>query len=183
MSLSAQQKSAVEVEKISFTPERLGRENWIRASVQVRCHGGTPGARGTRTFANRVRVVLTLAYQGASERDFQFYTSEATAISLIAGQQYDYAFYLPYDLLNKRDQIRREPFGYLAEVYVEDELMPLNRNSAGSQPTPETLESFRSRASREAAVNEGVLIPVYLSPFWSPRTAEISPVFLRKDSR
>jgi hypothetical protein len=140
-SLFAQQKDIVEVDRVNIDFVRGGGD-WLVVNVKVRCNGGTAGARGPRTFANKVRVVLTMAYQGATEREFQFYTSESTAIALIGGQTYDFAYYLPFDLLNKRDNIRKEPFGYLVELFVEDQPIPLNRNSVGKQPTPETLQSF-----------------------------------------
>lgn len=180
---SQQQQALVEVDRVAFATERLGQQgNWLRADVTVRSHGDpTAALRTAQRFASNVRVVLTLAYQGATDGEFFFYTSEATAVALEAGRTHNYAFFLPYDILNRRDGIRREPFGYLVEIFVGDREMPLGRNSVdGRNVKPDTLQAFRDRAAREAMVNEGILVPIYFSPFWTPQTAGVSPAYLIK---
>lgn len=177
------QQALVEVDRVAFSTERLGNQgSWLRVGVTVRSNGD-PAAptKAAQRFANNVRVVFTMAYQGATDGEFFFYTSEATAVALEAGRTHDFAFYLPYDLLNRRDGIQREPFGYLVELFVGDREMPLGRNSVdGRNVKPDTLQAFRDRAGREARINEGLLVPVYLSPFWEPRIAGNYPAFMRK---
>lgn len=180
---SQQQQALVDVDRVNFSTERLGQQgNWLRADVTVRSHGDpTATPQSAQRFASNVRVVLTLAYQGATDGEFFFYRTEATAVALESGRTHNYPFYLPYDVLNKRDGIRREPFGYLVEVFVGDREMPLGRNSVdGRNVKPDTLQAFRDRAAREAMKNEGILVPLYLSPFWNVQSAGVAPAFLVK---
>jgi len=181
--LPAYGNAPVEPIRVDFSFDRLGRENWVRATVEVRSNGNpTAESSRARSFASNVRVVLNLAYQGEGDGDFHFYVAEATAVALERGRTHQFVFYLPYDLLNRRDGIRREPFGHLVEIFVEGEEMPITRNSVGRQPTPESLQSFRDRVARESMNTQGIFVPIYLSPFWTQQTAAVSPAFIRREN-
>jgi hypothetical protein len=91
-------------------------------------------------------------------------------------------FYLPPEVV-KRDKLRGDPEYYLVELEVagESQKITLNNTSKGIN-SAETLASFKGKIGSEAAANEGVLMPQYLTPFASD-SRRPSPTFLRREAQ
>ena len=77
-----------------------------------------------------------------------------------------FRFYLPPEIV-KRDQITGDLRFYLVELFVDGKALPLTKYHVPSATLskPEIVESFRGKVSSESGVNDGILLPQYLTPF------------------
>jgi len=168
----------VEVTNVKFN--RPSGTNWYETEIEIQ---GRPGAAtDNRNFINRVKVTLNLgifsvkAPQAAKIPD-AYYRASAEAVAVETGGKAIFRFYLPPEIV-KRDQITGDQKFYLVELFVDGKALPLTRNhySASAFTKPEFVESFKSKASSEAAANDGIMLPQYLTPFANTGS---SPSFIR----
>ncbi|MDF3056052.1 MAG: hypothetical protein K0R17_267 [Rariglobus sp.] len=160
----------VEVTNVKFNAARVDSGTWYVTEIEVQ---GRPGAAtDNRNFINRVKVSLNLgifsvkAPQGAKIPD-TYYRASAEAVAVdSAGGKAVFRFYLPPEIV-KRDQITGDQKFYLIELFVDGKALPLTKNhfTATALSKPEFVESFRSKVSSEAGVNDGIMLPQYLTPF------------------
>lgn len=174
----------VEVTAVRFNrvrPSIGSAGNWLEASValNVRPAAGSPGQT-----VGRVRVSLLLGYDvpaaaGADRRSVH-YRAEAECVALESGRA-DVRFYLPPEIV-RRDQVQ-EPRWWAVELTVGGRPVAAGRGAyATALATPEQRRQFQSRAAVDAAANDGVLLPQYLTPFANdyPRA---TPSFIRREFR
>lgn len=146
--------------------------------------------RGERTaderrpdgFHRDVNVRLELAFNVGRGREEQqtFYRAEARLVGLAPGDAKTVFFYLPPEVV-RRDRLRR-PVAWRVALQVEGRALP---QSPGTYSTnlsdPLAARAFVSRLSDEAAANDGILLPIYLTRFYqtvSRRLAD-SPSYVR----
>lgn len=167
---SAEGPAPIEVLDVKFNSVRINSGTWYETEVQLQPRGGV-GA-DNRQFINRVKVTLNLgtfsvkAKPGVKVPDTYYKaTSEAVAVEA-NGTKSLFRFYLPPEIV-KRDQLTGDQRFYVVEIAVDGKQLPLTRKniSAVALPTPEIMESFRAKVSSESGVNDGVLLPQYLTPF------------------
>jgi len=169
-SLWAQQPApapaAVEVSTVRFRPVNGG---WYEAEIEVQAKPG-PTTASNRNFVNRVKVTLNLgifsvkAPQGVSIPD-TYYRASAEAVAIESTGRTSFRFYLPPEIV-KRDQVNGQQNFYLVELSVDGQPVALSKNDFPSTfKTPAIVESFRGKVAAEAAANDGILLPQYLTPF------------------
>jgi hypothetical protein len=176
----------IEVATVRFNSVRADAGTWFVTEVELQPRGGE-GVKN-RNFINRVKVTLNLgvfsvmAPAGSKVPD-TYYRASAEAVAVEAtGSRSVYRFYLPPEIV-KRDQITGDLKFYLVEVFVDGKALPLGKNNF-HLPTlsrPEILESFRSKVSGSSGVNDGILLPQYLTPFANAGSPP-PPSFIRLES-
>lgn len=166
--LRAQTKGAgeVEVANVKFSSVRVpGNPNsaWYEVDVELQAKPASDANR----FVNRVRVVLNLGIEISTTggKRVEFYRSAAEAVALEAGKS-NVRFYLPPEVV-KRDRVSGDAKFYLVELAIGGQPVPLARShvSTSSLPGPEAVNSFKAKIASEAAANDGVVLPQYLTPF------------------
>ena len=175
----------VEVATVNFSNVRAptgsnGTWHSTEITLTVKAVPGNPSQ-----MVSRVRVSLLQGFElpatAAAERRLEHYRSEAECVALEPGRAY-LRFYLPPELV-KRDQLRSQPKFWGVEITVEGR--PMTPSSSAYSTTLGTAvqrKNFQTRGGAAAAVNDGILLPQYLTPFVDehPRA---TPSFVRRDAR
>jgi hypothetical protein len=177
----------VEVSNVRFNSVRINSGSWYEAEIELQVKSSA--AADNRGFINRVKTTLNLgvfsakAPSGAKVPD-TYYRASAEAVAVEqGGGKTVIRFYLPPEIV-KRDQITGDPKFYLIELSVDGKPLPLGRNHfpvATFGTKPDIVESFRSKVSGEAGVNDGILLPQYLTPFAYDNSRQ-APSFIRIES-
>ena len=175
----------VEVTTVNFTNVRAptgsnGTWHETEITLNVKAVPGNPSQ-----MVSRVRVSLLQGFElpatAGAERRLEHYRSEAECVALEPGRAY-LRFYLPPELV-KRDQLRSHPKYWGVEISVAGRaLTPSSSAYSTTLGTAEQRKNFQTRGSAAAAVNDGILLPQYLTPFIDehPRA---TPSFVRRDAR
>lgn len=176
----------VEVSNVRFNQVRVNSGSWYEVEIELQVKSST--ASDNRGFINRVKTTFNLgvfsvkAPSGAKIPD-TYYRASAEAVAVEqSGGKTSIRFYLPPEIV-KRDQITGDAKFYLIELSVDGRPLPLGKNhfSTSTFAKPEFVESFRSKVSSEAGVNEGILLPQYLTPF-AYDNSRSAPSFIRIES-
>lgn len=175
----------VEVANVRFTTVRapLGSVgNWLEADVQMMVRP-LPDAPGS--MVSRVRVSLLVGFElpapAGGDRRIEHYRADAECVALESGRA-SVRFYLPPEVV-QRDRIRGAPRFWGVEVTVVGRAMaPSSAAFSAMLGTADARRNFIAVASADAARNEGILLPQYLTPFIYeyPRT---TPSFVRPAAR
>jgi hypothetical protein len=169
----------VEVGAVKFNGIRQsnGPGTWFEAEVEVVPKPG-PG------FINRVKVTLNLGIEAGlgSKKRTDFYRASAEAVALDAGGgRVFYRFYLPPEIV-KRDGIKGDIKYYVIELSVAGKSVPVGKNNVSAFfTTSQLMDSFLSKVSSEAGVNDGILFPQHLTIF-SDDNGKPTPTMLRLEN-
>ena len=175
----------VEVTTVNFTNVRAptgSNGTWVQTEItlNVKAVPGNPSQ-----MVSRVRVSLLLGFElpatAGAERRLDHYRSEAECVALEPGRAY-LRFYLPPELV-KRDQLHGDPKYWGIELAVAGRALPSARAAyAPTLASAEQRKNFQTRGGAAAAINDGILLPQYLTPFVDeyPRA---TPSFVRRDAR
>lgn len=173
----------VEVNLVRFQSVRppVGGDNWTEAEIRLNVLGPVDPAAVNPRYVDKVRIVLNLSFEvtGATgETILRFYRSEVEMPTLERGS-HTVRFYLPPEVV-RRDRLRTRPQAFLAEVFVDGRQQDTSRQSMDPLLYTETVrQSFRLRISRDAPDNDGILLPIYLTPFANQYTRD-TPSFIRR---
>jgi hypothetical protein len=160
------------------------RDDWIQMEIELSCDGNpAPDARDER-YVEKIKVKAYVAYERDGQaRSFDYYTSEVEIIIMEKGDNNNVYFYLP-GLIVERDSLSTDPDFYYVEVSVNGEPQKPQKSAMSSNiPNLEILNSFISKADSEGAVNDDILMPIYLvSGIDIGRVSDL-PAFVRRDVR
>lgn len=182
--LFAQMASAmVAVQSVRFSRDEAPGVTgpWYEAAIELRAGAFTANNR----FAGPIEVRLNLATRVGieSEARFEFYRSRVTLVGLEANQRAMVYFYLPPEIV-RRDRIdRSEPFAWQVELVIDGQALPnLPASFSRSLADPPAAQSFVSRLGSEAARNDGLLQPIYETPFFVREAGKFRdlPTFVRR---
>lgn len=180
-SFAVSAEESIQVKRIDF---KKTSEKWIQMEVQLSCEGNpSPDARDPR-YVEKIKVKAYLAYtRDASERLYDYYTSEVEIIIMEKGDDNNVYFYLP-ELIVERDQLQTDPDFYYVEVSVGGQALEPQRDAMSSKITNlDILNSFTSKADSEGSVNEHILMPIYLVTGVDFGRVSKLPAFMRRDVR
>lgn len=172
----------ITIEDVAF--ETL-RTDWMQVAVELTCNENPlPDARNP-DFVENITVKVYLAFvRDASNREYDYYSSEVEIAIMERRDERNVYFYLPGPIV-KRDDLPREPEFYYVEIGIGGELQKPQQEEGVSENIPnlEILQSFISKAESEGAVNEDLLMPIYLVSGTDLGRVSNLPVFLRRDPR
>lgn len=155
-----------EVSNVKFRYDR----NWLETEIELNIKPAVGD------FIDRTRVTLSLAVEamplGATDKKQHFYKATAELVA-IEKTKATVRFYLPPEIV-KRDRLRGDPL-YLVELDVAGEAQKPSI-LAISKAIP-VASTFRSKVSSESALNDGVLLPQYLTPYANLP----APSFIRRE--
>ncbi len=170
----------VEATGVRFSSLRAENGNWLEAAValNVKPAAGSPGQ-----MVSRVRVALLIGYDsrasGRTERRTEYYRAQAECVALPAGRS-DVRFYLPPEVV-RRDQVHGDARVWGVELAVGGRSVQAGRGAyAASLASPDQRNSFQTKAAAEAAANDGILLPQYLTPF-AGNYPRATPSFVRRE--
>ncbi len=163
---------------LSFNHESpaRGRDNWLEVTVPLRTRGPAT------SFVDNVRVVLSLAT--GTPPNLRYYQSEVRIATLQGLQTHNIRFYLPAAVV-QRDNVSREPYAWAVRAYANgrEQDLPSRNDRANRLNSDQLYQSFLQAAGNESSRNEGVLVPIYDSPFWNNFPNEPVPAFIRLPAR
>lgn len=177
--VSAQE--AINVDRVDFNSLR---DDWIQMEVELSCQGNPSPEARDKNYVEKIKVKAYLAYErDARKRSFDYYTSEVEIVIMEKGDDNNVYFYLP-GLIVERDQLKTDPDFYYVEVSVDGEAQKPQKTAMSTNiPNLDILNSFISKAESEGAVNEHVLMPIYLTSGIDLGRVSDLPAFLRRDVR
>ncbi len=157
--------AAVKVVNVSFQRAELDRgEDWYEVAVEldVTRDPADQLSRDPR-FVEGAAVSLQLAFETRrpGDRAFEFYRSEVAFVALEEGRRIA-RFYLPPEVA-RRDRLSGAPHSFLVETRIGGAVSDA-RTSTSLAPEA-ALRSFRQNVAEKAALNDGVLVPQFETPF------------------
>jgi hypothetical protein len=172
-----------EVSAVRFSlvrPSAGSAHAWYEADVQlnVRPVPVSPGQ-----LLGRVRVTLLLGFEVLAPngaKHAEFYRAEAEAVALGPGRT-SVRFYLPPEAV-QRDGVRGDPVYWTAEATVGGR--PQAAARARHSPAldhPAARRIFMEKSAASVAVNDGILLPQYLTPFAFDYVND-TPAFVRREA-
>ena len=172
---------AIKVDRVDFNSLR---DDWIQMEVELSCDGNPSSAARDKNFVENIKVKAYIAYErDAAARKFDYYTSECEIVVMKKGDDNNVYFYLP-GLIVERDQLQTDPKFYYVEVSVGGEPQTPQKSAMSSNiPNLDILQKFTSNADSEGAVNEHILMPIYLTSGIDLGRVSKLPAFLRKEVR
>jgi len=180
----AQSKAPAEVEVsgVKFNTIRLPNSSsaWYETSIELTAKPTPASVR----FTGRVKVALDLGLEitaPGGKKEVGFYRASAELVALETGRSI-VRFYLPPEVV-KRDAIRGDAKYYYVELTVDGQALPPTKDNVSftTLGNPQVLDSFRSKIASDAAVNDGILLPQYLTPFFAD-SSRPSPSFVRMEN-
>ncbi len=120
-------------------------------------------------FNDNITVILSLGYEVAAGggKTFRFFRSEVVVAALEQGRRTKVFFYLPPEIV-KRDRLSVRPYAYLVELEVSGRPLRVGpRNVSSNLANNVRWNNFKARAAAEGHENEGVLLPIYNTPFYA----------------
>ena len=186
---NAGQRDPVFVNQVRFAKEKLhqaaGLGHWLEVEVEIE-GGPNPDPNAfNRRFVDNVRVFLGLGFSLESrprlEKAFRFFRAEARLPTIEEGDRKSIFFYLPSEIV-ERDQLREKPFAYLVELSVGGQPLATRRgNTSSNLENARQVAHFRQRLETQAIKNDGILLPIYHTPFQrDSRKSQVSPAFVHK---
>ncbi len=160
----------VEVRNVKFGTMRPpgGGDAWLETTIEVGVIAN-PAAGAYGRFADRVRATLLLSLRGR-DQGFVFYRASAEAVTLETGRA-AFRFYLPPEVL-RREQVNTDPYAYAVELSIQGRAlepgagaMSASLRTTDPQRMAEIVRTFKDRVAQSAPLNDGVMVPQYLSPF------------------
>lgn len=188
-------KSPVAVRDVKFMQVRIGGQEhpWNRMQVELQANTAAD-AKAAKRWVDKVKVTVTQIYKTDSSKpeDWNYYRATATVLTLEIGKPRSVLFYLPGDIV-KRDNLRKEPDYYFAQVDVGGTETPLfdakgllvSEQARAVHPQiakKDLFDKAKDAADRGVVSTPGILRPQYLLIF--PDIIPVvppSPEFIRED--
>ena len=177
----------IEVSSVKFNSVHVGGSSDVWYEVEIGIQGRPGSAANNKQFINRVKVTLNLgvfsvkAPVGVKIPD-TYYRASAEAVAIEAtGSKMAFRFYLPPEIV-KRDQLTGDQKFYSVELSADGKTLPPTKTSVSfaTLGTSQALDSFRAKISSDASVNDGILVPQYLTLF-AFDTSRPGPSFIRSE--
>ena len=105
-SLSTIAQEAIKVDRVDFNDLR---DDWIQMEIELSCSGNPSEDARDPNFVEKIKVKAYLAYErDASQRSYDYYTSEVEIVIMEKGDDNNVYFYLP-GLIAERDHLKPNP--------------------------------------------------------------------------
>ena len=185
----AGQRDPVFVNQVRFAKEKLNQAAslgpWLEVEIEIE-GGPNPDPNAfNRRFVDNVRVFLGLCFSLDSkpkpEKAFRFFRAAAHLPTIEEGDRRSIFYYLPPEII-ERDQLREKPFANLVELSVGGQTLATRKgNTSSNLENARQVANFRQRLDAQALKNDGILLPIYDTPFQrDSRKLQVSPAFVHK---
>ncbi len=165
---SADEARQAEVQQVRFStvqPAGVSR-NWRQMAVQIQVHGPAETDVINTRFVDDVEVTVRKSYDvssGGTEK-IRFYRASVVLPTLERGR-HTLHFFLPPEVV-RRDRITGDPQAYEVLLRLGGNEQETGSNARSSLLARDSVrESFRERLEVEAEENDGILLPLHLTPF------------------
>ena len=171
----------VEVASVKFNNVRQSNDaGWTETVIELTAKPSPKNGR----FTGRVKVSLNLGVEASplgGQKQVKFYKASAELVTLETGKS-EVRFYLPPEI-TKRDMLRGDAKFYFVELSIDGKTLDTTKTnvSFATLGNKQALESFRAKIASDASVNDGILVPQYLTLFASDPSRP-SPTFIRSES-
>ena len=178
------QGDVVRLSRLQFGQARLDgmREDWMEIVVELEGGRNTEGPQENEKFVSGVEVALNLAFlaSGGQGRSDHFFRSAAKVATIGQGEKRKLYFYISPEVI-RRDRLSRQPDAYLIEIRVGGSQIPTRSAHVSSNLRDAArVETFRNRVGLESRRNDGLLVPIYETPFFYFREKlKDSPAYIR----
>ena len=178
VSTSCSAADTVSVRKVDFDEVKLGADQWIQCLVELDAKMPVKKDQGdVPNFVDNVKVEVVLAYKvdsGASTatEKFRTYTSSVQLSTLEVGKQTDIYFFIPHQI-RKKYNLPKRPFAHIVKVTVGGEVQESNNVSVKVPGAAKEARSLMDLAEKQKTDSEGVLLPIYDTPFYGTGGAYI----------
>ncbi len=171
----ANQKDPVLVESVDFKNVQIGRaNNWIRATVKLRCIDN-PDAETNKDlnpdWVRNVELKIVCAYKdekmgSAANPKFVWFSSSATLFAMKRNSASSLTFYIPWEAYNVY-RIKDTPYAWLVDLSVNGTNYPLTKNNLKQRCSLGTQgKTFVEKAVANLDANKGVMVPYEKAPFY-----------------
>lgn len=161
-------QASVSVREIQFSKvdEFASEGDWLECSLQLEVRrDSSDRERKNPDYIDGIVVTLMLGIEvgriSSSQRQFEFYDSEANLVSLPEGRHI-VRFYLPPEVV-ERDRIGQQVHSYLIRL-SRGELV-LGESVSRNLERANVRESFLARIDSDATENQGILLAQPFTPF------------------
>jgi len=183
LTVSAQDAPQIEVEDVRFT--RVGG-NWLAAVITIRADRDPSPDAIDEDYLDDVRLDFYTCYEvdrGADGDELSFYNSSVRMVSLNRRNSYVVAFFLP-GVVRDRDDLDTDPLAWVIRMDAGGREIPLTDDQFGGQiGSRASYDNFMSKANAEGSANDGIFLPIYLTPVYIVNDARINfgdvPAFYR----
>lgn len=166
----------VDVSKVEFT-EKVGAPEWTAMTIEVVADAFESGG-----WVRDIEITLLIAYETGS-RSFTFYEASAELVALEDGEEKIVAFMLPREI-SEMFSLREAPDYWLVDVRVAGQSQSdegaRNRFSRNLDDLS-VRSSMRNQASAKVSETEGILVPIYHSPYPETFFESEPPAYRRRD--
>ena len=171
----------VEVTAIKFNAihQSNSQSVWYESDIELTARPVPENGK----FTGRVKVTLNVGIEASlpgGKKQINIYRASAELIALEAGKS-SVRFYLPPEIV-KRDMVREAKY-YFVELSLGGKPLPQTKTSVSfvTLGSPAVLESFRSKVASDAAANDGMMLPQYLTPYMFD-SSRPTPSFVRTEN-
>ncbi len=186
-SAGAQDAPEIEVQDVRFT--RVAG-NWLAAQITLRSGKNPSPTAIDEDYLDDVRLQFYTCFEvdrGGEGDEFVFYNSEVRIVSMDRQKTYQLAFFLP-EVVRERDDLDTDPFAWVIQMEAASGRIPVQEDQFdGDIRTESAYENFLSKANSEGSVNDGILLPIYLAPYYIVNDTRINlrdvPAFYRFEGR
>lgn len=174
----------VEVSQVRFDEVSHNNRDGEYLQIAVSLEGGPGIDPRYPRWNSPIEVELSMAIEAETEsgKDMRFYRSAAKLVGLESGESATVFYYLPPEI-KQRDDIDREPMAWLVRLKIGDQSLPTTEAAyARSLSNPSVARSYLTRMESEADAQDGLLLPIYLTPFYDEeydRLMAVTPSFIR----
>jgi hypothetical protein len=169
-SLTAQEVVEVEVsQQVRFNHGARppgGGARWLEVQVPINVRGSADASTKFNShYVDDIKAVVMVAFEvgSGSKKSLRYYRSQMEIATLPRGRHI-LRFYLPAAVV-ERDRLHGEPLAHAVQLFAEGRQQPWGRNGRSGFTTEAAFFSFLQRMETEGARTDGILVPIYLSPF------------------
>lgn len=167
-----------------FQPTALGAPKWLCATVELQGGPMLNGNASTDRFNSNIIVAFSMATESPAYRSqpvLKYYRSKVRLPALEIDERVYVRFFLPPEIV-RRDELARVPAASLVELSLEGTSLPFQpENATGLINSLDRLQSFKATVETEAPKNDGLLLPLHLTPFYNTDNLDLlvnAPTYL-----
>jgi hypothetical protein len=183
----AQRNLPVSVEEVEFNYARAAGidDSFLEVAIELRANRTDATPPGD--YYPRVELHLEMATEAnrlGGVKVMEYYRSKVRMAALEADEDYTVFFYLAPEIV-ERDNLRaEEPVGWRVLLTVDGRALPNVEGTFGENlAEPALARSFLAQIQQQAPRNDGLLQPIYLTPFADREAGrrDDSPPYVREE--